>query len=108
MAHSTRGWTIYNPDFVTAPMSLKCDATTASNNGTSYTNNPFYLNFWPLHPGDLRHVYGLDSTKKTDSCVAMSRTNALFALNATFVDNEGNSYTVSGLRNERFNKSHLK
>jgi hypothetical protein len=108
MAHGTRGWTTYTPSVSGwANMSLKCDAFTAANNGSSYTTTPPVNNFWPLHASDLRGVYGKDGSNK-DFCVAMSPTGALFILGATFGDEFGNSYSVIGLRAERFRNSHLK
>jgi hypothetical protein len=109
MAHGTRGWTVYSPSTAGwTNMSLKVDAFTAANNGTGYFTVPPTNNFWPLPHKNLRFVYGIDSTKARDSCVACLPTGSLFTLGASFSDEFGNSYTVNGLRQERFSTRSLK
>jgi len=89
-------------------MAIKATQQTATNNGASLTASPPVNNFWPLHHNDLRAVYGRASDRYKDSCIATQDDGSLFVLGATFSDEFGNSYTVSGLRQERFNVAHLK
>ena len=103
MPHSTRGWIIYTPNVTGwAAMSIKADPYTAANNGQSLRSVPPNNNFWPLHRNDLRCVYGKDATNAKDSCIATESTGTLFNIGATFNDVYGNSYTVYGLRTERY------
>ena len=83
-------------------MAIKADAYTAANNGQTLSIAPPVNNYWPLHHADLRGVYGVDNTKVRDFCIATERVGTLFLIGATFTDEFGNSYTVNGLRNERF------
>ncbi len=109
MPHFQRGFIPYTPTKSGwAAMSIKADQYTAANNGATLTVSPPNDNFWPLHHGDLRAVYGLDTGSKKDSCVATNPTGSLFVLGASFSDMFGNAYTVTGLRQERFNVAHLK
>lgn len=109
MPHSTRGWILYTPSISGwANMSIKADPFTAANNGQSLSTSPPISNFWPLHHADLRTVYGVDSGKVKDTCVACDPGGSLYQLGATFGDQFGNSYTVVGLRAERFRVRDLK
>ena len=109
MPHMVRGWIDYTPSTPGwATMSIKADAYTAANNGKSLTQVPAQNNFWPLKRADLRMVYGKDSTGARDSCVACDPAGTLFKIGATFVDEFGNSYTVYGLRQERYRTRDLK
>ena len=111
MAHTKRGWSIYTSDpipFSGVNFSLKTDATTAANNGVSQSVAPPILNFWPLHTADLRHGYGVDAGGVRDSCVSLGTGTPVFTLGGNFADYEGNTYTVVGLRNERFRTRDLK
>jgi len=107
--HSVRGWMPYTPSaFGGALMALKCDPFTAANNSVAFTTSPAVQSFWPFHRADLRAVYGKDSTKVTDSCIASAPSGTLFTLGATFTDAYGNSYTVVGLKTERYRVRNLK
>ena len=109
MPHASRGWINYTPSQPGwAVMSIKADAYTAQNNGQTLSVAPAQNNFWPLHRGDMRCVYGVDNTKAKDSCIATEAGGTLFTLGATFGDEFGNSYTVIGLRAERFRTRDLK
>lgn len=112
MAHGSRGWMVYTSSsdapFGSVDFSLKCDAQTALNNGSSMTKNFTRANFWPAHRGDLRSVSGVDSSGKKDTCIANSPTSPLYAIGATFQDALGNTYTVTSLHAERVRISHLK
>jgi len=104
MSHQVRGWGLYVPSTTGvygAGVSLKMDGTTATNNGQGVLGLPPLPGaFWPGHRGDLRAVYGVNGVYR-DSCIACAPTGTLFQLGATFADNQGNSYTVNGLRAER-------
>ena len=112
MAHSTNGWVVYTstgaPWGDGVSFSIKSDAQTATNNGVSIAATPSILNFWPLHHGDLRAGYGRDSGGVKDSCIALGTGTPVYTLGATFQDNKGNTYTVFGLRAERFRVRDLK
>lgn len=109
MPSITRGWCSYTPSVSGwADMSLKCDGTTASNNGAAFTTTPPVNNFWPMHRNSLRAVYGVANDGSKDSCIALSPTGSLFALNETFQNMFGTGYTVNGLRQERFRSRELK
>lgn len=111
MAHSKNGWVIYSSTgapWGSVNFSLKADATTASNNGVSLATSPPIQNYWPLHHGDLRAGYGIDGSGVRDSCIALGTGTPVFTLGGTFADNKGNSYTVVGLRQERFRVRDLK
>lgn len=111
MAHTKNGWVLYvssGAPWGPVIFSLKSDATTASNNGVSIATAPTIQNYWPLHRGDLRAGYGKDNTGVRDSCIALNTGTAVFTLGGTFADNKGNSYTVVGLRQERFRTANLK
>lgn len=110
MAHRTLGWITYNPSYSAfGSFSIKADQTTAGNNGVSVSSSPPFQNFWPLHRSDMRAVYGRDAAAKVnDSCVCISTANPLFALGSSFLDFFGNSYVVTGLRQERFRTRNLK
>jgi hypothetical protein len=110
-AYSKNGWVIYSSTgapWGSVNFSLKADATTASNNGVSIATAAPIQNYWPLHHGDLRAGYGRDNGGIRDSCIALGTGTAVATIGGTFVDNKGNSYTVIGLRQERFRTSHLK
>jgi hypothetical protein len=109
MAHLDRGWTGYVSDrFPTAVISLKCVQNTATQNGTSFQQVPPTNTFWPSHTSDLRHASGVDSTGKRDSMVAMSTTSPIYAIGASFADDEGNTYTVDRLKPENVRTRNLK
>ena len=109
MPHLSRGWITYTPSVSGwANMAIKADGFTALNNGQTLYNTPPVNNFWPLHRADMRCVYGKDNTNAKDSCVACNPAGTLFTIGATFGDEFGNSYTVYGLRNERFRTRDLK
>jgi hypothetical protein len=109
MPHSTRGWITYTPSQAGwANMSIKSDPITATNNGQTLAIVPPQNNFWPMHHSDLRCVYGKDANNVRDSCIATDPTGTLFKIGATFIDIFGNSYTVYGLRNERYRTRDLK
>lgn len=110
MARNVRGWTRYTPSHSSwSDFSLKCDQATATNNGSVFQSTAPVDNYWPLHASDLRAVYGKDSSGfYKDSCVAMSQAGPLFTIGANFLDNEGNAYTVFGLRNERYRTRNFK
>lgn len=112
--HASRGWTIYAPSntaqFGTS-IQIKCDLVTTTNNGSGYSLTPVPgVPFWPGHRADLRCAYGVDLTnpRYKDSCIATNNVGPLYILGATFADNEGNNYTVNGLRSERFRVRNLK
>lgn len=81
---------------------LKTDLVTCANNATTALTAPTALIFWPGHYLDLRAVYGKDSGNVKDQCTNSDPSNALFKVGATFNDYEANTYTVYGLRQERF------
>jgi hypothetical protein len=109
MAHKTRGYIQYTPSFPGwTAMSIKVDDTTATNNGATLASAPPVNNFWPARGGDLRAVYGKDSTGARDHCTAVDPAGTLYALASTFVDNEGNSYTTTALRAEHIRMRDLK
>jgi hypothetical protein len=109
MPHKDNGWVDYTPSTPGwATMTIKADQYTAGNNGVSLSQTPTQNNFWPLHANDLRAVYGVDNTGRRDSCVVLSPTSSLFNLGASFIDQFGNVYTVTGLRHERFRTRNLK
>ena len=109
MPHSTRGWINYTPSaFNGAIMSIKADPYTAANNGQSLTQIPAQQNFWPMHRADMRLVYGKDTNNVKDTCIACDPAGNLFKIGATFGDQFGNTYTVYGLRTERYRVRDLK
>lgn len=112
MAHRTVGWVTYLPSYVAgygAAVDIKVDNQTASNNGSAVTTTPSNNRFWPGHRADMRFVYGVESsTKRKDTCVALSPSGSLFVVGSTFSDDESNSYTVIGLRQERYSTRNLK
>jgi hypothetical protein len=112
MAHVKNGWIIYistgAPWGDGVQFSIKADPTTASNNGSAVVTAPPVNNFWPLHRGDMRAGYGVDSGGVRDSCIATATFTAVFTLGQTFQDRNGNTYTVNGLRQEKFRTRDLK
>jgi hypothetical protein len=111
MAHTKNGWVQYlstGAPWGAVAFSIKCDPTTASNNGTAVVISPPVNNFWPLHRNDMRAGYGVDSGGVHDSCIALATFTAVYTLGANFDDNKGNTYTVVGLRTERFRTRDLK
>lgn len=113
MAHQSRGWLQYTSSaespFGQVTFEIKAGAQTAINNNQIVTPAPTIANFWPSHTSDLRRVYGVESiTGRRDSCVATSTGSPLYALGATFQDNEGNTYTVTGLKPEHVRTRNLK
>lgn len=109
MPHGDRGWIDYTPSTPGwATMTIKADSYTAGNNGQTLSQTPTQNNFWPLHHNDLRAVYGVDSSGARDTCICTDPAGSLFQLGASFQDQFGNSYTVIGLRHERFRTRDLK
>ena len=108
MAHTTRGWLQYASNEFGTNFEIKADNVTAANNGQTLTIGPTFLNFWPFHHSDLRHVIGTDALGKKDSCVATSTGSPIYALGATFQDMLGNTYTVTSLVPEKFSLKHAK
>lgn len=110
MAHQTRGWVIYiaSTSGINS-CNIKADQTTATNNGATLTSTPTNMSFWPLHRNDMRAVYGVDTTGNyNDSCIALDPNGTLFSIGKNFSDNQGNQYTVNGLRTERYRTRNLK
>ena len=112
MAHAKNGWLQYAstgaPWGNNVIFSIKADTTTASNNSQALTPAANPQNYWPLHRSDMRAGYGVDSGNVRDSCIATGLGSPVFTLGGSFSDRSGNTYTVVGLRQERFRVRDLK